>query len=102
MDRTTKIAALTALFAAALAMGGCAHSRPAAGPLTIRGELANGVECPLLLARDGRRYSVTGSLGAFKVGDSVCIRGTIVETSICMAGDATVAIETIGPEADCP
>ena len=41
MDRTTKIAALTALFAAALAMGGCAHSRPAAGPLTIRGELKN-------------------------------------------------------------
>jgi len=89
---------------AALAMG-CKDQRMQLAPgrtITVRGELAAGVECPMLVARDGRRYSVGGDLGRFKIGDRVCVKGTIAEVSFCMAGEATITIEAIGPEDSCP
>lgn len=101
MDRTTRRTARAMLVAFTLTGAGCAHSRPD-GRLTIRGELVSGAECPMIVANDGRRYSVTGSLGPFKIGDRVCIRGEVAEMSICMAGESTVAIESIAPEHECP
>jgi len=93
------IPVLTGL-AAVLAVVGCAHTKPA-GRLSVHGALTEGAECPLLVASDGKRYSLTGSLGTFHIGDRVCVHGTVAEASICMAGDATLAIESIAPEDDC-
>ena len=100
MSRSMAIAML-AFVAAAVISAGCAHTGPS-GPITIHGELRTGPECPLLVTSDGHRYSVTGSLGSFKIGDRVCIRGTTTEVSYCMAGETTVSVEAIGPENDCP
>lgn len=100
MKRASGITILALALAGALAAG-CAHSKPSGG-ITIRGELVSGAECPMVVTREGRRYSVTGSTAPFKIGDRVCIRGTVAEMSICMAGEATVSIEAIGPEDDCP
>lgn len=96
--KTTLIRTALALF---LLGTGCAHNQPS-GRLRVHGALTQGAECPLLVASDGKRYSLTGSLGRFTIGDHVCVRGTLAEASICMAGDATLAIESIGPESDCP
>lgn len=70
--------------------------------MTVRGVLATGAECPEIRARDGRRFALSGSLGRFGTGDEVCVRGRVVAMSICMAGEATLAIESIGPPGDCP
>ena len=86
----------------ALMAAGCAHSVRPGQLVTIRGELSAGAECLMVTSKDGVRYSVTGNPGAFKIGDRVCIRGHVAEASICMAGKATVSIEEIGPEGDCP
>ena len=90
---------------AALA-GGCRDDLPTKlGPgqsVTIRGKIEAGVECPMLVTDFGRRVSLSGNLGTLKPGDRVCVKGTIAEVSFCMAGEATVAIETIGPEDSCP
>ena len=81
---------------------GCAH-RPQGGQLVIvKGELAAGPECLMITAKSGRKYSLTGNPGRFKIGDRVCIRGRIVEASICMEGEATVSIQAIGDEDVCP
>ncbi len=101
---TTARTWLPVLIAAATACG-CAHTEgPFAPPrqeVTVRGLLAPGAECPILETSDGHRYSIAGSLGSFKVGDRVCIRGRVAETSICMAGNATLAVESIDNESSC-
>lgn len=87
-----------------------ARLEPAAEPVALtpgehvalRGALAEGTECPMLVLDDGRRVSLTGERAGHAVGARVCVRGTVVEMSICMAGEATVSIESIGPESDCP
>ena len=84
---------------------GCKRENVTAAPgqtLTVRGQLEAGVECPMIVTSDGRRYAVGGDLGRFKVGDRVCIRGTVAEVSFCMAGEATLAIVSIGAESECP
>lgn len=80
-----------------------AGAEPATGKsLRVKGELTEGAECPILVTSDGRRLALGGDLGGFKAGQRVCVRGRLVEASICMAGDATLAIEAIGPEIECP
>lgn len=90
---------------AAAFSGGCRENLPATlSPgqvVTIRGEIAAGVECPMLVASGGRRFSLSGDLGQFKPGDRVCVKGTVAQASFCMAGEATVEIGTIGPEDAC-
>ncbi len=84
---------------------GCNEQRTTLKPgqtITIRGELVAGAECPLIVTRDDHRYSIGGDLGRFAVGDRVCVRGTIAEMSICMAGEATIALEWIAPADSCP
>lgn len=68
----------------------------------LKGRLLEGAECPLLETADGHRLSLGGDLRGFRPGDRVCVRGRLAEASICMAGEATLAIEAIGPEAECP
>lgn len=67
-----------------------------------RGEIASGTECPMLVVGPGRRFSLAGELGRFRVGDRVCVHGTIAEMSMCMAGEATIAVAAIAPEDSCP
>jgi hypothetical protein len=84
---------------------GCADTGGLARPgkeITTRGLLAPGAECPMLEASDGHRYALAGSLGSFKTGDRVCVRGKVAGASICMAGDATLTIESIDTESTCP
>ena len=69
---------------------------------TVRGELVAGAECPMIVTTDGKRYSLIGELGRFKVGDRVCLRGSIPQASYCMQGEATLEVEAIGAEDDCP
>ena len=78
-------------------------AEPANGKsLRVRGELTEGAECPILVTSDGRRLALGGDLRGFKPGDRVCARGRLVEVSSCMAGEATLALESIGPESECP
>jgi hypothetical protein len=70
--------------------------------VVFRGEIAAGAECPMLVVGTNRRFSLTGDIGSFKIGDRVCVKGTIAEVSICMAGEATIAITEIGREDSCP
>ena len=69
--------------------------------VTLRGELATGVECPMLVVSSDHRFSLSGDLGRFKAGDRVCVHGTIAAMSICMAGEATIAVTAIAPEDSC-
>ena len=69
--------------------------------VTLRGEIVAGVECPMLLAASGRRFSLAGNLGRFQPGDRVCVQGTIAGFSICMAGEATISMNAIAPEDSC-
>ena len=83
----------------ATGMAGCREGLPTKlGPgqaVDLRGEIAAGVECPMLVV-DGRRFSLTGDLGPFKPGDRVCVRGTVAGVSYCMQGEATLSITSIG------
>ena len=69
---------------------------------TVRGELVSGAECPMIVTKDGKRYSLIGELGRFKVGDRVCLRASLAQMSMCMAGEGTLSVEAIGPEDACP
>ena len=88
----------------AAAGAGCASTGGLATPgqeIKAHGLLAAGAECPMLEASDGHRYALAGSLGSFKTGDRVCVRGKIAGASICMAGDATLTLESIDVESAC-
>ena len=88
----------------AVVVAGCASTGGLAKPgkeVTTRGLVAPGPECPMLEASDGHRYALAGSLGSFKTGDRVCVRGKIAGASICMTGDATLTIESIDAESAC-
>jgi hypothetical protein len=100
MNRTARTAAAAGFLA--FAMAGCAHDPNPVHAITVKGQLAAGAECPMIVTADNRRYSLTGSLDRFKIGDRVCVRGRTVEVSTCMAGEATIAIDAIGPEDNCP
>jgi hypothetical protein len=84
---------------------GCAstagHLAKPGKEIETHGLLAAGAECPMLEASDGHRYALAGSLESFKTGDRVCVRGKIAGASICMAGDATLTIESIEAESAC-
>ena len=69
--------------------------------MSVRGVLVVGAECPEIRARNGRRYALSGDLGDHAFGEEVCLRGRVVAMSFCMAGEATLAIESIGPPGDC-
>ena len=99
MSHAAKLAGLAASIA--LLFTGCAHVKPD-GMVTIQGELTSGAECSMIVTRENHRYSLTGSIAPYKVGDRVCIRGKSVEVSFCMAGEGTISIEAIGPEDNCP
>ena len=90
---------------AALLSAGCKTTPTTLRPgqiVTLRGQLVAGPECPMIAAENGHRYSLGGDLGAFRVGDRVCLRGSVAEASICMAGDATISVTSIGAENACP
>lgn len=99
-----RLVAFAALAAAAIA--GCKDTLPnkltAGQPITVRGELTAGAECPMLVTAGGRRFSLTGDLGRFQVGDRACVKGTVAEVSFCMAGEATISIAAIAPPDSCP
>jgi uncharacterized protein DUF5818 len=88
------------------AVVGCKEDLPAKldpeQTVTVSGEVATGTECPMLIVKPERRFSLSGSLGRFKVGDRVCVHGTVAQMSMCMAGEATIAIVSIAPEDSCP
>ena len=69
--------------------------------VSVRGEIGTGAECPMLTVEPARRFALSGDLGRFKAGDRVCIRATVAEMSICMAGEATLSIVSIAPEDSC-
>jgi hypothetical protein len=100
MNRIATAASLASLLS--IFTAGCAHDLNSSRAMTLKGELTSGAECPMIVTSDGRRYSLTGSLAPFKIGDRVCLRGRAVEASICMAGEATIAVDAIGPEDRCP
>ena len=94
--------AVSALAVLAMAStAGCAHLAPGR-QVTVKGELGAGAECLMLTTTAGKHYSLTGNPDRFKIGDRVCIRGKVAGASICMAGEATISIEAIGPEDSCP
>ena len=90
-----------ALIAGALAGARCDHNQTSPGvPVSVRGTLTAGVECPAMQGTDGKIYTLTGDLKGFKNGDEVCITGRTVEVSTCMQG-ITIAVENIKPASEC-
>jgi len=79
----------------------CAESpRPPDTLETVRGTLTNeGVECPALRASSGELYTLSGSIGEFRPGDQVCVRGRRAQMSTCQQG-ITITVEWIGKS--CP
>jgi hypothetical protein len=70
--------------------------------LAIKGTLTSeGVECPAMRGDDGVLYTLAGSLGNFRPGDKVCVRGKRAEVSYCMQG-ITVTVESIAAASQCP
>jgi hypothetical protein len=70
--------------------------------VVIRGRLTEeGVECPTLRDRNGVLYSLSGSLGDYKAGDRVCVKGRKLEQSVCQKG-VTLSVEWIGLSRWCP
>ena len=69
--------------------------------VAFRGTLGTGAECPTLTF-EGRLFSLAGDLGRFKSGDQVCLRGTIAEMSICMAGEGTINVASVAAADSCP
>ena len=69
--------------------------------VTVQGAIEAGAECSMIVTADGRRFSLAGDLKSFTIGDRVCVRGRVAESSFCMAGEAVIAVTTIGPENQC-
>ncbi|HKQ57081.1 MAG TPA: DUF5818 domain-containing protein [Candidatus Eisenbacteria bacterium] len=69
--------------------------------VTLKGEIASGAECPMLIVTGGRRFSLGGDLGRFRPGDRVCVHGTVAAMSICMEGEGNIALQSIAPEDSC-
>jgi len=75
---------------------------PSENLLTVKGRLTTeGVECQALRGQDGQLYTLSGSVGDFKAGDRVCVKGRRVEASQCMQG-ITLTVEWIGLARWCP
>ena len=65
-------------------------------PVSFQGKLvAGGAECQLFQVNNGKLYTLTGNLAAFKTGDAVNIKGTLQEVSTCQEGSGTIAVSTI-------
>src|SRR5688572_21163762 len=63
--------------------------------INVRGTLTDeGVECQALRGDDGELYTLTGDLSGFEEGDSVKVRGTVAEVSICQQG-TTIEVQSI-------
>ena len=70
--------------------------------LCVRGRLTGeGVECQALRAKDGALYTLAGDLKDFRVGQEVCVCGTITAVSFCMRG-STIAVAQVGAACECP
>lgn len=87
------------------ALGSCKGTTPAkfapGQAVMLEGEVGAGVECPILVLAGDRRVSLAGGLGRFVPGDRVCVRGTVAEMSMCMAGEATIEVLSIAPADSC-
>jgi hypothetical protein len=69
------------VLAASLALGAgeCGKSTETSsdGTLTVKGVLTDeGVECPAMRDESGHLYTLSGSLGGFRQGDRVCVKGS--------------------------
>ena len=108
-EKGGRMRVLTMLFVIAAVVGGCNEAKEQPMPakmvpgatITLKGKLTQGAECPLLVAANDRQFALGGDLGRFKTGDRVCVIGTVSEMSICMQGEATIAIQSIAPEDSC-
>lgn len=70
--------------------------------VTIRGRLTSeGVQCPTMRDRLGVIYSLVGPIGQFRTGDWVCVRGKVVDRSICGRG-VSIEMQWIEPARMCP
>lgn len=102
MHIRTAIAARGVAWAlASIACAACATAGPVPpdGVLSVSGTLtAEGVECPALRGTNGELYTLAGGLDEAAVGDEVCVKGRLVEVSICQQG-TTLSVESISPGA---
>ena len=68
----------------------------------VKGTLTSeGIECPALRDQGGILYTLAGSIGSYRTGDQVCVKGRRVQMSTCQQG-ITITVEWIGPARDCP
>ena len=93
------------VLAASLALGAgeCGKSTVTSsdGTLTVKGVLTDeGVECPAMRDESGHLYTLSGSLGGFRQGDRVCVKGKRADISICQQG-ITINLTSIAPADSC-
>lgn len=87
----------------------CDEPRPPSPPsdpkpgdfVRLRGTLSEDVDCRLLRADDGRTYSLSARLRGYSNGVKVCIHGTVVEVTQCIA-QPTIEVQSVRPPSSCP
>ena len=67
----------------------------------IRGTLAEDVDCRTLRAESGRTYSLSTRLPRYANGTSVCVYGTVAETTHCMTAPM-IDVQSVKAPSSCP
>jgi hypothetical protein len=67
----------------------------------FRGTLSEDVDCRLLKLDDGSVYSLSHRLPSYINGTRVCVVGTILETSHCLA-QPTIDVQQVKGWSSCP
>lgn len=67
----------------------------------LRGTLAEDVDCRLLRTDDGRVYSLSARIPAYRNGARVCIYGTLIEVSHCLT-QPTIEVQSVRAWSSCP
>ena len=75
------------------------HHRSLAKAISWR--LAGSLDTLVLSYLVTRSFLLAGSIGSYRTGDQVCVRGRRVQMSTCQQG-ITITVEWIGPARDCP
>src|SRR5206468_8531998 len=104
MGHRTRLALLSIAALALLGASRCEKKADDAElePMVIvKGTLTSeGIECPALRDQGGILYTLAGSIGSYRTGDQVCVKGRRVQMSTCQQG-ITITVEWIVPAGDC-
>lgn len=94
MKRTNAALILSAIPATIWAMGDAPDTD---GLLDIEGTLKQGTECPLIVTDSGTAFGLSMGNEKWEAGQRVRVYGSLVEMSVCMEGEGTIAVSEMDP-----